>query len=255
VQVCDRLVKLNERARSINRSIGEYLKLAGEMDQIYLKSQADFAQAVKEQLPEKKTIAGTVNQSSPGQIGGVISREQVIGQSPEVRRMRELEGNIPHFKDKIVGDLSLLRQEMSYVSSELAKLSGGGLVPAESKQCIKRASSQLDGEIAGLNERIHSLQARKGAQNLNTQLNICGSCDENKCLDCCRNVYKISADEGSALRDQQERQQLKCICNCLVIYSACKKNSDAADMWGKAGDIMKDFTEKQSNNSGNISKI
>ncbi len=255
VQVCDRLVKLNERARSINRSIGEYLKLDGEMNQIYLRSQADLTQAVKEQLPEKQTIAGTISKPSSGQIGGVMTKERVIAQSPEVRRMRELEGNILHFKDKIVGDLSLLRQEMSYVASDLAKLSGGGLVPAESKQCIKRASDQLDGEIAGLNERINSLKAQKGAQNLNTQLNICGSCDENKCVDCCRNVYKISADEGSALRAQQDRQRRKCVDNCMIISSLCQKDSNVKDMLGKGWDILKDVTEQQRDNSSNISKI
>jgi len=254
-QVCDRLVKLNERARSINRSIGDYIKLDGEMNQIFLKSRSDLAQAVKGQLPEGKTIAGTINQSSSGQIGGVITKEQVIGQSPEVRRIRELEGDSLRLKDKIVGDLSLLRQEMSSVASDLAKLSGGGLVPAESKHCIKRASSRLDGEIAGLNERIHALRAQKGAQNLNTRLSICGSCDENQCVSCCRNVYKISADEGSALRAQQERQRLKCVGNCMVIYSLCQKDSNEADMWAKMLDIMKDVTEKQANNSGKISKI
>lgn len=255
VQVCNSLVKLNERARSINRSFGEYFKLDGEMNEVYLKSQAHLTQATKEQFPKRKTNLGAGNKTSTGQIGGVVTKEQVIGQSPEVRRMRELQGNILLLKDKILRELRVLQQEMSSVASDIARLSDGGLVPAESKQCIQRASSQLDGEISGLNKNISSPKVRKGAQNLNTQLSICGSCDENQCVDCCRNLYKISAEKGSALRAEQERHQRMCIAHCLVINSSCKKDSETEDMWSKATNLLKSVIEHQRDNIRNITNI
>jgi hypothetical protein len=230
--------------------LGDYQKLDGEMGQIYLKNQTDFTQAVKAQLPGRETIAGAINKPAPGQIGGVITKEQIIGQSPEVRRMQELKGNLIHLKDKIVGDLTVLRQEISSIASDLGKLSKGGLVPAEGKQCIKRASSQLDVEIAGLNERINSLKAKKGAQNLNIQL--CHSCDENKCEDCCRNLYKINADEGSALRTEQERQQNKCIINCMYIHEFCEMDSRTEDLFNMLSDILKDVNENRLNDIRNF---
>jgi hypothetical protein len=255
VQVCDRLVKLNERARPINRSFGEYFKLDGEMSEIYLKSQALLAQATKERLPESKTIAGTVNKASPGQIGGVVIKERVVGQSPEVRRMRELRGNALHLRDKIVGDLRGLHQEMSSVASDLAKLPGGGVVPAESKQCLKRASAQFDGELSQMNKHVTFLKPKKGAQSLNTQLGQCAACDENRCMDCCRNFYQINAAQGSPLHAEQEKHQMMCIAHCLVINESCKGSSEPSDMIGMAMDILKEVNERQRDNTRNISNI
>lgn len=90
---------------------------------------------------------------------------------------------------------------------------------------------------------------------MNTQLNICGSCDENQCVDCCRNLYKISAEKGSALRVEQERHQLMCIAHCLVINSSCKKVSETEDMWSKAINILKSVIEHQRDNIRNITNI
>jgi len=86
VQVCNSLVKLNERARSINRSFGEYFKLDGEMNEIYLKSQAHLMQATKEQFPKRKTNLGASNKTSfehPAEYLGFMRRESMCGLLPE----------------------------------------------------------------------------------------------------------------------------------------------------------------------------
>ncbi len=255
VHVCDRLVKLNEQARTINRSLSEYLKLGDEMNGINVQSQVQLTQATKEPLPQGKPVAPTTGKAPVGQIVGAVPKERVVNQSPEIRKMRQIQGDSLRLKNQIVGDLRALRQEVSSVVSDLAKLPGGGLVPAEHKQCIRRATAQFEGEISQMNRNTHSLKPKPGAQSLNSRPGSCDSCDEARCLDCCRNLYRIDAAPGSPLHAQQERRQMLCISHCVILHESCRRSSDQSDMYGMAMDILKSVSDSSADMTRKLSNI
>uniref|UniRef100_A0A832A3M5 Uncharacterized protein n=1 Tax=Desulfacinum infernum TaxID=35837 RepID=A0A832A3M5_9BACT len=225
------------------------------MNRITVKSQVQLTQSTKEPLAQGKPVAQITGKAPVGQIVGVVSKERVVNQSPEIRKMRQIQGDSLRLQNQIVGDLPALLQEVSSVASDLAKLPGGGLVAAEHKQCIQRATAQFDGEIPQMSRNLHSLKPKPGAQSLNTRPESCGSCDEARCLDCCRNLYPIDAAQGSPLHAQQERRQMLCISHCVIIYEACRKSSSQADLLGMGMDILKGVSESRTDTTRKLSSI
>jgi len=136
------------------------------------------------------------------------------------------------------------------MEGDLRKVSGSSRISSQDRKCISKEVKELENETASLQSQANNLKSQ--TDDLRSQFEqqygqgscndrIGEDCNPSQCEDCCRWQFKITEDEVSRLRSDQEWLRNNCINQCLLAAFDC----NAKFLFGLIADTQKDIQERK----------
>ena len=248
-RLCEGLHRIKSNLQQIKGPLSEIRKMNNELQQVSIRiKQESLTPHSEKRVVEKKPSGGGSEKSS-----GLTPAEKTKGQIGATQQMQKINGDARRIKGSLVLIKNNIEQEWKGMEGDLRKVSGSSRISSQDRKCISKEVKELENETASLQSQANNLKSQ--TDDLRSQFEQQygqGSCNDrvgqdcipSQCEDCCRWQFKITQDEVSRLRSDQEWLRNNCINQCLLAAFDC----NAKFLFGLLADIQKDIVERKLGN-------
>jgi chaperonin cofactor prefoldin len=248
-RLCDGLHRIKSNLQQIKGPLSEIRKMNSELKQVSMKiKQESLTPHSEKRVVEKKPSGGGSEKSS-----GLTPAEKTKGQIGATQQMQKINGNARRIKGSLVLIKNNIEQEWKGMEGDLRKVSGSSRISSQDRKCISKEVKELENETASLQSQANNLKSQ--TDDLRSQFEqqygqgscndrVGQDCNPSQCEDCCRWQFKITQDEVSRLRSDQEWLRNNCINQCLLAAFDC----NAKFLFGLIADTQKDIQERKLGN-------